>query len=35
MVDGLTKLFNEVREKETVEDLSPQYQKLADWMRIE
>ncbi|GMF80332.1 unnamed protein product [Aspergillus oryzae] len=28
-VDGLTKLFAEIREKPTVEDLSPQYQKVA------
>jgi predicted PhzF superfamily epimerase YddE/YHI9 len=33
--DGLTKLFAEIREKPTVEDLSPQYQKFAEWLRIE
>ncbi|THC96939.1 hypothetical protein EYZ11_003600 [Aspergillus tanneri] len=34
-LDGLTKLFAEIREKPTVEDLSPQYQKFAEWLRIE
>ncbi|KAL2854882.1 hypothetical protein BJY01DRAFT_231824 [Aspergillus pseudoustus] len=33
--NGLTKLFAEIREKQTVEDLSPQYQKFAEWLRIE
>ncbi|KAI1978886.1 hypothetical protein LOZ53_003330 [Ophidiomyces ophidiicola] len=33
--NGLTKLFQEIRIKETVEDLSPQYQKFAEWLRIE
>lgn len=33
--DGLTKLFSEIREKSTVADLSPQYQKFAEWLRIE
>lgn len=33
--DGLTKLFAEIREKETIQDLSPQYQKFAEWLRIE
>ncbi|EER28731.1 hypothetical protein D8B26_000994 [Coccidioides posadasii str. Silveira] len=33
--NGLTKLFHEIRIKETVEDLSPQYQKFAEWLRIE
>ncbi|KAL4810188.1 hypothetical protein BDV18DRAFT_150497 [Aspergillus unguis] len=33
--NGLTKLFAEIREKTTVEDLSPQYQKFAEWLRIE
>ncbi|KAI9045618.1 PX domain-containing protein [Aspergillus affinis] len=33
--NGLTKLFSEIREKSTVEDLSPQYQKFAEWLRIE
>lgn len=33
--DGLTKLFAEIKEKQTVEDLSPQYQKFAEWLRIE
>ena len=33
--DGLTKLFAEIRQKQTVQDLSPQYQKFAEWLRIE
>ncbi|OJD21822.1 hypothetical protein ACJ73_06838 [Blastomyces percursus] len=33
--NGLTKLFQEIRAKHTVEDLSPQYQKFAEWLRIE
>ncbi|KAL4782048.1 hypothetical protein BJX76DRAFT_349668 [Aspergillus varians] len=33
--NGLTKLFAEIREKATVEELSPQYQKFAEWLRIE
>jgi len=34
-IDGLTKLFQEIREKERIEDLSVQYQKFAEWLRIE
>lgn len=34
-VDGLTKLFSEIREKNTIADLSPEYQKFAEWLRIE
>jgi hypothetical protein len=33
--NGLTKLFAEIREKEKIEDLSPEYQKFAEWLRIE
>ncbi|KAI9764490.1 MAG: hypothetical protein M1840_008417 [Geoglossum simile] len=33
--NGLTKLFQEIREKEKIEDLSVQYQKFAEWLRIE
>ena len=33
--NGLTKLFTEIREKEKIEDLSPEYQKFAEWLRIE
>ncbi|KAH6648297.1 PX domain-containing protein [Truncatella angustata] len=32
---GLTKLFQEIKEKETIQDLSVQYQKFAEWLRIE
>ncbi|KAI9759166.1 MAG: hypothetical protein M4579_002539 [Chaenotheca gracillima] len=33
--NGLTKLFKEIREKEKIEDLSVQYKKFAEWLRIE
>lgn len=33
--NGLTKLFKEIREKEKIPDLSIQYQKFAEWLRIE
>ncbi|KAL2199155.1 hypothetical protein P885DRAFT_67218 [Corynascus similis CBS 632.67] len=33
--NGLTMLFQEIREKETIQDLSLQYQKFAEWLRIE
>ncbi|EAW09392.1 PX domain protein [Aspergillus clavatus NRRL 1] len=33
--NGLTKLFSEIREKNTIAELSPQYQKFAEWLRIE
>lgn len=33
--NGLTKLFQEIRNKEKIEDLDPQYQKFAEWLRIE
>ncbi|KAH0545098.1 hypothetical protein FGG08_000869 [Glutinoglossum americanum] len=33
--NGLTKLFQEIREKEKLEDLSVQYQKFAEWLKIE
>ncbi|DAA77775.1 TPA_exp: Uncharacterized protein A8136_6321 [Trichophyton benhamiae CBS 112371] len=33
--NGLTKLFQEIRDKDSVEALSPQYQKFAEWLRIE
>ncbi|KAK2741752.1 hypothetical protein FQN57_005496 [Myotisia sp. PD_48] len=33
--NGLTTLFQEIREKESVEALSPQFQKFAEWLRIE
>ena len=28
-------LFKEIKEKETIQDLSIQYQKFAEWLRIE
>lgn len=33
--NGLTRLFQEIKEKETIQDLSIQYQKFAEWLRIE
>ena len=34
-LDGLTKLFAEIKEKEKIEDLTLEYQKFAEFMRIE
>ncbi|OTA03266.1 hypothetical protein A9Z42_0036840 [Trichoderma parareesei] len=33
--NGLTLLFKEIKEKETIGDLSIQYRKFAEWLRIE
>lgn len=33
--NGLTMLFQEIKEKKTIQDLSIQYQKFAEWLRIE
>lgn len=33
--NGLRSLFNEVRIKEKIEDLDPEYKKVAEWLRIE
>ncbi|KAI1764784.1 succinate flavoprotein subunit [Hypoxylon sp. FL1150] len=33
--NGLTTLFQEIKDKETIQDLSLQYQKFAEWLRIE
>ncbi|KAM7207685.1 succinate dehydrogenase [Naviculisporaceae sp. PSN 640] len=33
--NGLTMLFKEIKEKKTIQDLSIQYQKFAEWLRIE
>lgn len=33
--NGLTKLFKEIREKKTIQELSLSYQKFAEWLRIE
>ena len=35
VVDGLTKLFAEIKEKNTIADLSMEYQRFAEWLRIE
>ena len=33
--NGLTRLFQEIRTKEKIEDLDVEYQKFAEWLRIE
>lgn len=33
--NGLTKLFKEIKDKKNIQDLSIQYQKFAEWLRIE
>lgn len=33
--NGLSKLFAEVKQKNTIQELSPEYQKFAEWLRIE
>ncbi|KAI1500082.1 succinate flavoprotein subunit [Biscogniauxia marginata] len=33
--NGLTNLFQEIKDKATIQDLSLQYQKFAEWLRIE
>ena len=33
--NGLTKLFQEIRNKDKIEDLSMDYKKFAEWLRIE
>ncbi|PHH77868.1 hypothetical protein CDD82_3312 [Ophiocordyceps australis] len=33
--NGLTMLFKEIKDKETIQDLSIQYRKFAEWLRIE
>ena len=33
--NGLTKLFQEIRNKDKIEDLSMEYKKFAEWLRIE
>ena len=35
LADGLTKLFAEIKSKDKIEDLSMEYQKFAEWLRIE
>ena len=35
LADGLTKLFAEIKSKDKIEDLSVEYQKFAEWLRIE
>jgi hypothetical protein len=35
IVEGLTKLFEEIRVKENLSDLRPEYQKVAEWAKIE
>lgn len=33
--NGLRKLFGEIKEKQTIQELRPEYQKFAEWLRIE
>ena len=33
--DGLRELFAEIKKKEKIEDLDPEYRKFAEWLRIE
>ncbi|KAK5953258.1 hypothetical protein OHC33_005826 [Knufia fluminis] len=33
--NGLSKLFAEIKQKDTIQELSPEYQKFAEWLRIE
>jgi hypothetical protein len=33
--DGLSHLFQEIRVKNTISELKPEYQKFAEWLRIE
>jgi len=33
--NGLSKLFGEIKQKDTIQQLSPEYQKFAEWLRIE
>ncbi|TKA75288.1 hypothetical protein B0A49_04030 [Cryomyces minteri] len=33
--NGLSKLFKEIREKDKIADLKPEYKKFAEWLRIE
>ena len=35
IVEGLTKLFEEIRVKESLSELRPEYQKVAEWAKIE
>jgi hypothetical protein len=35
IADGLTSLFQEIKVKNTIADLKPEYQKVAEWLRIE
>ena len=33
--DGLSKLFAEIKVKDTIADLTVEYKKFAEWLRIE
>ncbi|GAM90919.1 hypothetical protein ANO11243_089660 [Dothideomycetidae sp. 11243] len=33
--NGLSKLFAEIKQKNTIQELKPEYQKFAEWLRIE
>lgn len=34
-LDGLTKLFGAIRQADRLDDLSQNYKKFAEWLRIE
>ena len=33
--DGLESMFQEIKDKNSIEDLSPAYRKVCEWLRIE
>lgn len=35
MIDGLTRLFAEIKRADKLENLSENYKKFAEWLRIE
>src|SRR5579862_9504543 len=35
ILEGLTRLFEEIKVKESIKDLKPEYQKVAEWAKIE
>jgi hypothetical protein len=35
ITDGITKLFDEIKQKKKLEELAPEYKKFAEWVRIE
>jgi hypothetical protein len=35
ILEGLTKLFEDIKIKDNIKDLRPEYQKVAEWAKIE